>query len=166
MWKNGSNDVIFIFFYTLLYILSILASCFPSEAISDQCWFAILAEGFGGSMMLESLYHGLRSWWGENLFEWLMEEIAEDDITVVVEAAGDETSIGQNSYLLEQCLAEYFSLGRWCICWRPFELSVKLQIDIVAEAESIRAFLPRAWYVFSDVIHHLLVLLVHSSLVP
>lgn len=41
-----------------------------------------------------------------------MEEIAEDDITVVVEATGDQASIGQNSYLLEQCLAEYFSLGR------------------------------------------------------
>lgn len=26
-----------IFFYTLLYILSILAPCFPSETISDQC---------------------------------------------------------------------------------------------------------------------------------
>ena len=60
--------------------------------------------------MLETFYHGLGSWRGENLLERLVEEVAQHDIAVMVEAAGHEASVCQHTYLFDQSLAEKTSL--------------------------------------------------------
>ena len=67
-----------------------------------------------------------------------MEQVAQNDIAVMVETARYETSVGKNAYLLQQCFAEDFSVFIFVLViipfldvvfevW-PFEFPVKLQI--------------------------------------
>ena len=39
-----------------------------------------------------------------------MEQVAQNDIAVMVETARYETSVGKNAYLLQQCFAEDFPI--------------------------------------------------------
>lgn len=132
-------------------------------------------------MMFETLYQCHSPWRGENIFERLMEEVAQHDIAVMVEAAGHEASVCQHTYLLDKRLAEHLSsldvtfVFLAVACFLSFffvvevgslELSVKLQVEIVAEAESVGTLFPRLRHVLLDEAHHLFVLLVHASLVP
>ena len=131
--------------------------------------------------MFETLYQCRSPWRGENIFERLMEEVAQHDIAVMVEAAGHEASVCQHTYLLDKCLAEHLSsldvtlvfLAVACFLSfffvvevGPLELSIKLQVEIVAEAESVGTLFPGLRHVLLDEAHHLFVLLIHASLVP
>lgn len=157
--------------YLLLLPVARLASSLSSETVSYQCRLAVLAECFSCLVMLETFYHSFSSRRGEDFFERLVQEIAKDNISIVVEAARYEISIGEHSNLFDQCLAEYFPVFSFLAfdivfeVW-PFKLSVELQIKVVAETESVRSFLPWSWYVFFDEAHHLFVFLVSTPLVP
>ena len=86
-------------------LLFFRASGFSPEAVASQGRFAVLAELFGCRVMLEAFYQRLRPGRSENFFERLMQKIAQHHIAIVVEAAGYEASIGEDSYLLNQGLA-------------------------------------------------------------
>ena len=56
--------------------------------------------------MLEAIYQRLCPGRSENFFERLMQKIAQHHIAIVVETAGHEASVGEDSYLLDEGLAE------------------------------------------------------------
>ena len=120
--------------------------------------------------MLETIHQCLRPWRGKNLLKRLVQEISENHIAVVVETTGHKTSIRQHTYLLDQSLAEELRFFLFpqalAIRRRPRELSVKLQIEVVAKSESVGPFPPGFRHILLYEPHHLLVLLVPSPLVP
>ena len=61
-------------------------------------------------MVLEAFCHCLGTGGREDFFERLMEQVAQNDIAVMVETARYETSVGKNAYLLQQCFAEDFPI--------------------------------------------------------
>ena len=72
-----------------------------------------------------------------------MEEIPQSQIAIVIQAAGDNGSIGQNADLIPQTIAEYPAAALRCFQIRPVELISIFQENLIPDPDPPALFLPR-----------------------
>ena len=77
------------------------ASCLASKTVFYQCRLAVFAEGFGCRMVLEPLYHSLGSFLRKNLFQGLMQEISQCNISVMVQTARHQGAVCKYANLFD-----------------------------------------------------------------
>ena len=94
------------------------------------------AEGFRGEFFIEACANGGCAVAFKDIADIVLEDISEGHHAVGIEAAGDDTTVGENSEMIAQTIAKYaFSVVGRAKIW-PLEALAVLDMELVLYAKS------------------------------
>ena len=118
-------------------------------------------------MLRKAIVKGLGSRGRQDFVERLVEEIAQGDVTGMIEATGHDTSVHQHAYLIAEGIAEdilFLKLGMVGI--RPLEHAVVLDVEILTQLPSVVTLCPRTGLVLGNQLLNEIVGGIISALIP
>ena len=130
------------------------------------CVAAFAAEFFLGGAGCEAVIDGLGPGRGENVLHFLGKEIAQCQVTLVVQAAGDGGAVAEDAQLVPEAVAEYLAAALRGSKVRPVEFVAVLQEEPVTDSDAPLGFLPGTGESPMHGIKNLLILFFQSTLVP
>ena len=131
-----------------------------------SCVAAFAAQLLHSLMVGKSAVDPLRPAAFEDLFHSLLMQIAQSQITLVIQAAGDDRSVAQNAQLIPQPVAENLPAAVLCGQIRPVELVAVFQKYPVSHCDTLSPFLPGLGESFLQHLQDLLIHLISAPLIP
>ena len=106
---------------------------------------AAAAEGFLGGAVGEAVIHGLGAGRGKDVGKVGLKEVAEGELTVMVEATGHDRAVNEYTDLIAQGIAENALSPIVCRHIRPVELLTGFEIDPLGQGAALPTRPPRKW---------------------
>ena len=138
----------------------------PFVLSESSCVTTLAAEFFRGLSATETVTDGLDSGFCQNFFHILCKQVAQGNVTLVIQAAGDYRSVAQDTDLILQTVAEYLIAAVIGGKIRPVELVAVFQEDPIADGCTFFGFLPGLGKVVFHFPEDSGVLFVGTALIP